>query len=140
MIVNWASKTTKKEKINYFQTPKSTQEKQITKVMSGKRNADSPVETETYTFIGNNNTIKNMEGMFTDSYSSGITPYYLDVNGLTDEEVLDLVIEPNPNYNPFKFIEENGVFIENEKYDNYKFRWNKYCFDNTINFFEINIS
>lgn len=81
------------------------------------------------TYKAINPTIASMASVLSDMYSTDMTSYSAETSSLDD------ITEDNPNYNPIKYITNGNSYTLNENYDPYKKIWNKYVFDNGVNFY-----
>lgn len=97
-------------------------------VISGTLNAsDYTVFNETCKVL--NPTIRNASRALSNLTGTEMTQYTAVVSGIED------LTEDNPSYNPLKYILNGNSYTLNSAYDPYKRVWNKYVFDNDVNFY-----
>ena len=94
-------------------------------------NTEYPIEIST-TFTGKyteiNKTIQKMNNVFTGTNSTSMTPYYAIINSWED------LVEDNPSYNPIMYFIDGTYYEMNPDYNPYKKVWNKYVYDNSVDF------
>ena len=80
------------------------------------------------TYKAINRTVQNMSSSLSNLTATSMTQYHATV------ETLDDITEPNPYYNPIKYLLNGSEYVLNNAFNPYKRIWNRFVFDNDENF------